>query len=156
MRVPAGVDTGSTLRLTGRGAAGPRGGAPGDLYVHIRVAPHPRLVRDGDSLLDELHISMTQAALGVKFDYETLDGVEEIGIPPGTQPGEVFKIRGKGVPRLQGRQRGDLILTVVVDIPTKLKSDQESLLRELAEARGEDVAEPGESGLLSKIRSAFH
>lgn len=155
VRVPAGVDTGSTLRLTGRGAAGPRGGPPGDLYVHVRVAPHDRFVRDGDDLHDELHISIAQAALGVKLDYITLDGTEEIGVPPGTQPREVFRIRGKGVPRLQGRQRGDLLITVVVDVPTKLKGEQEALLRQLAVERGETVAEPGEGGLLSKIRSAL-
>ena len=91
----------------------------------------------------------------MKLDYITLDGTEEIGVPPGTQPGEVFRIRGKGVPRLQGRQRGDLLITVVVDVPTKLKGEQEALLRQLAVERGETVAEPGEGGLLSKIRSAL-
>ncbi len=156
VRVPAGVDTGSTLRLTGRGAAGPRGGPPGDLYVHIRVAPHERFVRDGDDLLDDLHISVAQAALGVKIDYETLDGTEEIGVPPGTQPGEVFKLRGKGVPRLQSRQRGDILLRVVVDVPTKLKGEQEDLLRRFAELRSEPVADADEGGLFAKIRSAFH
>lgn len=155
VRVPPGVDTGSTLRLSGRGATGPRGGSAGDLYVHIRVAPHPRFVRDGDDLEDELHISISQATLGVKIAYQTLDGVEEIGVPPGTQPGEVFRIRGRGVPHLQGRHRGDILLQVVVDIPRDLPADQEGLMRDLALRRDESVAEPGEDGLLSKIRSAF-
>lgn len=156
VRVPPGVDTGSTLRLSGRGAVGPRGGAAGDLYVHIRVAGHERFTRDGEDLVDDLHISIAQASLGVKLDYETLDGTEEIGIPPGTQPGEVFKLRGRGVPRLQGRQRGDLLVQVVVDIPKKLPADQAELLTQLAAMRDEPVADPGEGGLFSKIRSAFH
>ncbi len=154
VRVPAGVDHGTTLRLSGRGAAGPRGGGRGDLYVHVRVASHPRFVREGDDLFDELHISIAQATLGVEVEYETLDSTEELQISAGTQPGEVMRLRNLGVPRLQGRGRGDVVLTVVVDIPRKLSEDQESLIRQLAEMRGEDVAEPG-SGLFSKIKSAF-
>ena len=155
VRIPAGVDQGSTLRLPGRGAVGPRGGEPGDLYVHIRVAPHERFARDGETLTDELHVSMTQAALGAHIDYQTLDGDEIIDIAPGTQPGEVIRLSGRGVPRLDGRRRGDLFVTLVVDIPAKLPTEQQELLRELAAMRGEEVAEPGESGIFSRIRSAF-
>jgi molecular chaperone DnaJ len=154
VEVPAGVDDGATLRLTGRGAVGPRGGGAGDLYVHLRVAPHERFSRDGDDLVHELHISMTQAALGVEFTLPTLDGEEAVTIAPGTPSGRVVRVRGKGVPRLHGRGRGDLRLHVVVDTPTDLSDEQETLLRRLAELRGEEV-DPPESGLLSRIKSAF-
>ncbi|MDQ6946857.1 MAG: DnaJ domain-containing protein, partial [Actinomycetota bacterium] len=106
--VPAGVDNGSTLRLPARGAAGPRGGPPGDLFVHLRVHPHPRLKRSGHDLHHELHLAMTQAALGVTMPFETLDGTEELSLSPGTQTGHVVRLRGRGVPVLQGRGRGDL------------------------------------------------
>jgi molecular chaperone DnaJ len=152
--VPAGVDDGNTLRLTGRGAAGPRGGAPGDLYVHLRVRAHERFQRQGHDLLDVLHIPMTQALLGVHLTYETLDGVEDLVISPGTQSGRVFRLRGRGVPHVNGRGRGELLVQVVVDIPTELSPEQEELVRRLAAERGEEVAPP-EKGFLSRVRSAF-
>jgi molecular chaperone DnaJ len=152
--IPAGVDTGSTLRLTGRGAAGPRGGGLGDLYVHVRVQPDDRFERDGYDLTHQLHVSAVQAMLGVELDFETLDGTEHLIIPRGTQPGRVFRLRGRGVPHVEGRGRGDLMLEVVVDVPTDLSPEQEELARQLAELRGDDVAPPG-SRLLGKIRSAF-
>jgi molecular chaperone DnaJ len=152
--VPAGIDHGSTLRLSGRGAAGPRGGGFGDLYVHIRVAPHPRFARDGYDLVHELHISYTQAILGATVPLETLDGVEQLVIPPGTQSGSRTKLRNLGVPHVEGRGRGDLIIHIVVDIPTKLSDEEEELLRQIAVARGDEIAEP-EAGFMSKIRSAF-
>jgi molecular chaperone DnaJ len=152
--IPPGVDTGSTLRLSGRGGAGPRGGANGDLYVGLRVRPHPRFVRDGVDLVHRLHLSMAQAALGTTIDLETLDGVEPLAVPRGTQPGHVFRLRGRGVPHLQRRGRGDLLVEVVVDIPDELSPEEEELVRRLAELRGEHV-DPADEGLLSKIRSAF-
>ena len=152
--VPAGIDDGQTLRLSGRGAVGPRGGVPGDLYVHIRVRPHDRFLRQGYDLLHELHVPMTQAALGAHFPYETLDGTEELVVPAGTQTGRVFRLRGRGIPHVDGRGRGDLLVQVVVDTPAGLDSRQEALLRELAAERGEEVA-PAETGLFSRIKSAF-
>ncbi|MDA8285321.1 MAG: molecular chaperone DnaJ [Actinomycetota bacterium] len=152
--VPAGVDEGSTLRLTGRGAAGIRGGPPGDLYVHLRVRPHPTLVRDGADLRTVVRVAMTQAALGTHLGVETLDGAEEVTLPAGTQSGREIRLRGRGVPHLQGRGRGDLIVTVSVDTPTELTKAQEELLRGLASERGEPVAE-ADAGLLSRIRGAF-
>jgi molecular chaperone DnaJ len=151
--IPAGVDTGSTLRLTGRGAAGPRGGGAGDLYVHIRVAGHDRFQRDGDDLVTVLPVSIAQAALGTKFVLATLDGDEEIVVPAGTQPGREFVLRQRGVPRLQGRGRGDLRVQVKVEVPTKLTDQEAELLRKFAEGRGEQVSI--EHGLLSRIKSAF-
>lgn len=138
--VPAGVRHGSTLRVARRGAAGPRGGPPGDLYVHIEVRPHSHLVRDGDNLIDQLHLTMVQAALGANVKYETLDSVEDLDIPAGTQTGDVLRIRGRGVPRLEGRGRGDLLVQAVVETPTGLSDDEIDLLHQLAELRGEEVA----------------
>ncbi len=151
--VPAGVDSGSTLRLTGRGAVGKRGGATGDLYVHLRVAPHGRYRREGDDLVTELRVSIAQAALGAKFTLPTLDGDEDIVVPAGTQPGHEFVLRARGVPRLHGRGRGDLKVRVDVQVPTKLSDFETELLKKFAESRGEEVQT--EHGLFSRIKSAF-
>ncbi len=152
--VPAGVDTGSTLRLTGRGAAGPRGGGNGDLYVHLRVSPHERYVRDGNDLITDVGISIAQASLGTSLSLETLDGDEDLLVPGGTQPGREFVLRQRGVPHLQGRGRGDLIARIRVDVPTKLSDDEVALLTSYAEGRGEVVGN-GKEGLFSRIKSAF-
>ncbi len=152
--VPAGVDTGSTLRLTGRGAVGPRGGGAGDLYVHIRAAAHDRYRREDNDLVTDLAVSIAQASLGTRFTLETLDGDEELEVPAGTQPGREFVLRGRGVPRLQGRGRGDLRVRTRVEVPTKLSDDETELLRLFAQSRGEYV-EPHEKGLFSRIKSAF-
>jgi molecular chaperone DnaJ len=152
--VPGGIDDGQTLRLAGRGAAGPRGGGTGDLYVHIRVRPHDRFVRQGYDLVDELHVPVTQAALGAHLAYETLDGTEDLVLPAGTQTGRVFRLRGRGIPHVDGRGRGDLLVQVVVDTPTGLSARQDELLRELAVERGEDVA-PADQGFFARIKSAF-
>jgi molecular chaperone DnaJ len=151
--VPAGVVDGSTLRLTRRGAAGPRGGTAGDLYVHLRVQPHDRFRRVEDDLVTDVPISIVQAALGTKIQLTTLDGDEDLVVHAGTQPGHEFVLRGRGVPRLHGRGRGDLRAIVRVEVPSKLSSAESDLLRQYAELRGESVAEPG--GLFSKIKSAF-
>lgn len=151
--VPAGVDTGSTLRLTGRGAVGPRGGGSGDLYVHLRVASHERYHREGDDLVTVLPISIAQASLGAKFDLPTLDGDEVVVVPPGTQPGREFVLRQRGVPRLHGRGRGDLRVRIDVQVPTRLTDAEAELLRRFAESRGEEVHV--EQGLLARIKSAF-
>ena len=152
--VPAGVDEGSTLRLTGRGAVGMRGGPPGDLYVRLRVKPHERFVRQGDDLVQDLEISMVQATLGASLPLETLDGFEELTVPRGTQVGKVFKLKGKGVPRLDGRGRGDLMIRIGVEIPTTLDEESEDLLRQYAVVRGESVAEPKE-GFFSRFTTPF-
>jgi molecular chaperone DnaJ len=152
--IPAGVDSGSTLRLTGRGAVGPRGGGHGDLYVHLRVREHDRFQRDGANLLCELRIPYAQAVLGATVPFETLDGPEELEIPRATPSGTTFRLRGRGVPHLERRSRGDLLVNVVVDVPVELNEDEEEALRAFAELRGEAVAPPP-SGLFTKIRSAF-
>jgi len=152
--IPAGVDTGSTLRLTGRGAAGPRGGGHGDLYVHVRVQPHDRFTRDGVDLRCDLPISFTQAALGAHLPFTTLDGDEDLVVPPGTPSGREFRLRGRGVPHLERRSRGDLIVRVQVQVPDDLTAEQEAALRQFAKLRGDEVA-PADAGFLSRIRSAF-
>lgn len=152
--VPAGVDTGSTLRLSGLGAVGPRGGAHGDLYVHLVVEADDRFTRDGDDLHLELPVGFAQAALGAEVEIETLDDPQQVRVERGTQPGTVVRLRGLGVPRLGGRGRGDLLVTITVDVPTDLDDEQVELIRQLGELRGETLDEPGE-GLFQRVRSAF-
>jgi molecular chaperone DnaJ len=152
--VPAGVDSGSTLRLTGRGAAGPRGGKTGDLYVHLRVAAHPVFTREDHDLVTDVPISIAQAALGTTVELETLDGTEHLIIQPGTQPGREFVLRQRGVPHLRGRGRGDLRARVKVQVPLKLTERELEILTEFAEGRGEEVGVAKE-GLFSRIKSAF-
>ena len=154
VEVPAGVFDGATLRLTRRGAAGPRGGSAGDLYVHLRVRPHEQYRREDDDLVTEVPISIAQASLGTKVVLNTLDGDEDLVVPAGTQAGHQFVLRGRGVPRLQGRGRGDLRAIVEIEVPTKLSTDEIDLLRRFAELRGESVGDGGTS-LFSKIKSAF-
>ncbi len=153
IEVPAGIDTGTRLRLSGRGAAGPRGGGRGDIYVVLRVRTHERFQREGDDLVENLWIPVTQAALGATIPYRTVDTEEELVIPAGTRTGEEVRLRGRGVPRLQRRGRGDLIVRLIVDTPTDLSDEEQRLLRALAEARGDAVSDP--PGWLSKIRSSF-
>jgi molecular chaperone DnaJ len=155
VEVPAGIDEGQRLRLTGRGPAAPRGGIPGDLYVTVRVRQHPTLQRHGYDLVHSRRIALTQAALGTVLTIETLEDPEEITVPAGTQPGEVFKLKGQGVPVLQGRGRGDLLVQVDVDVPQDLSPEERDLLTRFAELRGEDVAPADEGGFFSRIRSSF-
>ena len=153
--VPAGVTDGATLRLTGRGAVGRRGGGAGDLYVQVRVKPHPVFERDGDNLLAELNVAVTQAALGAAITFEAIDGEVEVNVPAGSRTGELIRFRDRGVPKLRGRGRGDLLLAVMVETPTDITPEQEELLRQLAKERGEAVREPGEDGLLGRFKSKF-
>jgi molecular chaperone DnaJ len=154
VEVPAGVDEGQRLRLSGRGAAAPRGGVPGDLYVTIRVAPDPRFVRDGQDLVHTHRIAFTQAALGAELEVETLEGTAALTVPPGTQPGALFRLRGQGVPALRGRGRGDMIVRIDIEVPQGMSDEETELLRQLAELRGEEVAPP-DKGVFSRLRSAF-
>lgn len=154
VELPEGVEHGLAMRLNGRGAVGPRKGPPGDLYVHLRVQPHERFERDGENLILRQPVGVAQATLGAELDIETLDGNERITVPAGTQTGRVFVLRGLGVPRRNGRGRGDLAVQLVVETPSSLTDEQAELLRRFAELRGESVAAP-EAGLFSKIKSAF-
>lgn len=154
IEIPPGIDTGQRLRLSGRGPAGPRGGPPGDLYVSVRVAPHESLQRDGTELHCERVIAMTQAALGTTLSVDSLDGPQEVVVPAGTQPGKRFVLHGLGAPSLRSGRRGDLVVHVAVEIPTRLTDDEAEVLTRFAELRGEEVHEHRE-GLFSRIRSAF-
>jgi molecular chaperone DnaJ len=154
VEIPAGVDDGATLRITGAGAAALRGGVPGDLYVHLRVEPDSRFERSGTDLVTTLHLSVAQAALGTEVELDTLDGPFLLSVPAGVQTGRVLKVAGHGVPRLRGGRRGDLLVSVFVDTPVKLSKEEDELLRKLAALRGEQV-QPPDPGLFSRLRSAF-
>ena len=135
--VPPGVADTMDMRVPAQGHAGVAGGDGGDLYVSLRVEPSPVFERSGQDLFAVLEVAMTQAALGAELDVETIDGAESVRLEPGTQSGEVIRVRGRGIPNLQRRGRGDLYLTVRVRTPRELKRDQRKLLEELAEARDE-------------------
>jgi molecular chaperone DnaJ len=134
LKIPAGIDDGSTIRLRERGEA-VGGGARGDLYVHIRVKPHKKFTREGDIILSEEHISMVEAALGTEVDVETVDGVIRMKVPAGTQSGTDFKLANHGVPHMRGSSRGAHIVSIIVDIPTKLSKKQKDLLEQFEGAK---------------------
>ncbi len=137
VKVPAGVDSGTRLRLRGEGESGYRGGATGDLYVRIEVAPHPHIERDGDNLYTKISISFLQAIAGDTVEMPTLDGAKTLVIAPGTQPGEVMRFSGEGVTRLRGYGRGDLFVEVEVRIPKQVTARQRELLKEFMELEKE-------------------
>jgi len=151
IKVPPGVDTGIRLKVSGEGEAGSLGGPYGDLYVIINVTPHPFFKRKGTDLLCEVPISFTQAALGAEIEVPTIDGKAFIKIPQGTPSGRVFHLKGKGVPRLGRYGKGDLFVTVYVDVPKKLTRQQKELLEEFARISGDDVSK----GFLDKIKDIF-
>lgn len=132
VKVPAGVEDGSRIRLKGMGELGADGGPPGDLYLVIDVIPHPLFRREGADILLDLPITFAEAALGAKVAIPTLNGRVSVKIPPGTQSGRVFKIRNKGAPRLGGLGRGDLLAKVKVAVPTKLSKKEKELIKEMA------------------------
>jgi molecular chaperone DnaJ len=133
LRIPAGVDTGSRLRSTGNGEAGLRGGPPGDLYVVLHVQSHEIFQREGDDLLCEVPVSFVQAALGAEIDVPTLNGKANIRIPPGTQPGTLFRLKGNGIKNVQGYGHGDLHVRINVEVPAQLTAAQKAKLQEFAQ-----------------------
>jgi molecular chaperone DnaJ len=132
LQIPPGVNTGSRLRLRGEGEEGERGGPPGDLYVIIYVEPHEFFEREEDDIICRVPIPFTMAALGGEIEVPTLDGAKKIQIPKGTQPGEIFRLRGKGVPHLHGHGKGDQVIEAVIQIPKKLSKEQAELLQDFA------------------------
>lgn len=152
--VPQGVEDGTTLRVRGRGEAGIRGGEPGDLYVHLHVGPHVQFRREGSDLHCRLAVPFTQAALGAEVALETLDGEEVVKIPPGTQPGTAIRVRGRGVPRLEGSGRGDLVVELDVEVPRRLTAEQRALIEQLAALRGETAGGAGRPKA-GKLRNVF-
>jgi len=156
VNIPAGVDTGTKIRLAEEGEPGVRGGPPGNLYVIVEVEPHPYFRRQGDDLLLELHIDVAQAALGAQVTIPTLEEEQRFEIPPGTQTGTIFRLRGQGVPRLRHNGRGDLLILTQVKIPKKLSKEQRGLFEKLAATLdGESVAEVREPTLLDRLREAL-
>lgn len=135
VRIPPGVETGVRLRLRGEGEDGPFGGPRGDLYVFINVEPHEYYRREGDTIYCEVPVPMTLAALGGEVEVPTLEGVEKVKIPRGTQHGRLFRLKGKGVPHLRGSGRGDQVIQVAVEIPTDLSKKEEKLLKEFMKLR---------------------
>lgn len=159
VKIPAGVETGNRIQLSGRGEVGPGGGPAGDLYVEIVQTPHEFLVREGNTLHVALGITMAAAALGTTLTVETLDGPIPVAIKAGTQSGAAIGVKGKGVTRLRGGGRGDLFVHVEVHTPTKLNKEQEELLAKFAQLRGEKAGdaqmERHDGGFFSKFRDAF-
>jgi molecular chaperone DnaJ len=155
VNVPAGIDDGQRIALEGQGEAGPRGGPNGDLYVAVKVRPHPELLRRGTELYHELPINFPQAALGATLTVPTVEGSEEVEIPPGVQAGHEIRLRGKGVPRLRGAGRGDLHVIVNVVVPSKLSKRERELLTELNEIS--EPAAPPKSGtsVFDRLRDLF-
>jgi len=154
VKIPAGVDTGSKLRMSGEGEPGQKGGPPGDLYIFIRVKPHKLFVRNGDDLIYETPISFVQAALGDEIEIPTLEEKVKLKIPEGTQPGTKFRLKGKGIPHIRGIGRGDLHIKVNVVIPKKLNDKQKELLRKFAEISGDELKQQSK-GFFSKVKDAF-
>ena len=152
VRIPAGVDNGSRLKLRGEGETGANGGHPGDLYVLIRVAAHPIFARDGVDVVCEVPVSVVQAALGTKLDIPTLDGPRKLDVPAGTQSGHLFRLRGLGVADLNGYGRGDQVVRLTVETPRKLSARQRELLEEFARISGEEV-HPMSKSFLEKVKS---
>lgn len=143
--IPAGIDDGQAVSLRGQGNAGKNGGPAGDLIVGVRVKPSNQFRRDGTTVLYEQPVTFYQAVMGAELEIPTIDGKVKYNLPAGTQPGTTFRLRGKGIPELRGRGRGDQYVTVRVQVPSSLTGEQKEALRAYAEARGEDV--PEESGL---------
>ncbi len=152
--VPAGIDDGQRIRVTGRGHSGEHGGPPGDLYVQIRVREDPRFVRTQDDLVTVVDVAAPLAALGTTVQVPTIDGETELAIPAGIQPNETLTIRGQGMPGLRGHRRGDLRVVVNVVVPRHLKREQRELLERLADSLTEHNLSTDE-GVLGKLKRAF-
>jgi molecular chaperone DnaJ len=152
--VPAGVDTGTQIRMAGEGQPGVNGGPNGNLYVVIQVKPHKYFRRRDDDILLDLNVNIAQAALGADVEIPTVDGPARLKIPPGTQPGKVLHLRGKGVPHLRGSGRGDQMVVVNMDIPTRLTAEQRQLFEQLAKSLGSEVV-PQERGFLDWLKETL-
>ncbi len=152
--VPAGIHDGQRIRLRGEGHAGPLGGTPGDLFVHVRVAEPEGLTRDGDDLVAAVDVTITEAALGTTVCVPGAQGDVELELPPGVQPGHVHVVRGSGMPSLQSGRRGDLRVYVGVRVPQRLSAEQRAQVLKLEEALGED-AYRGDDGFFRRLKSAF-
>ena len=154
VEIPPGIHDGQRIRISGEGHAGPLGGQAGDAYVLVHVRPDPRFVREGNDIFSTLDLTMTDAALGARVTVPTLDGDETLELEPGTQPGEVRVLRGRGMPVLQGYGRGDHRVLVNVAVPRRLTPELRKLLEDFSRAAGEDTYVP-EEGFFERLKSAF-
>jgi molecular chaperone DnaJ len=152
VKIPAGVDDGSRIRVAGSGEGGSRGGPAGDLYVYLGVAPHERFRREGMDLYTDIPITFPQAALGASVEVETFDGELPLQIAPGTQPGATYRVRGKGMPQVRGSGKGDLLVTVHVAVPTKLSRRERELLDELSRLSSDHV---DDKRFFDRVKDAF-
>jgi molecular chaperone DnaJ len=156
VKVPAGVDGNSQIRISGEGEAGPRGGPHGNLYVTLDVQPHEYFVRDGNNVLLELRLNVAQAALGTELEVPTVDGSATLKVPPGTQTGATFTIRNKGVPYLRQNGRGDQVVVARVVVPERLSDHQRRLFQELGQSfDGEGGSDDGREGFFGRLKDAF-
>ena len=153
VKVPPGVDTGTRLRISGEGEAGVKGGPRGDLYVYLNVEPHPVFQRHENDLVVDLPVGIVQAALGAEIEVPTLNGRATMKVPAGTQGGQIFRLRGKGMPDLRGGTPGDLHVRVIVETPTRLTAQQKRLLEEFARASG-DATYPQATSFIEKVKRA--
>ncbi|GAB4450861.1 MAG: molecular chaperone DnaJ [Anaerolineales bacterium] len=154
VQIPAGVDRGTQIRLAGEGGPGVYGGPNGNLFLILEVAPHKFFKRRENDIILNIDINVAQATLGAEVEVPTLDGVEKLRIPPGTQPGKVFTLKGKGVPYLRRKDRGDQLVIVNVEVPTKLNKEQRELFEKLAKSLGTTV-KPKEKGFLDWLNETF-
>jgi molecular chaperone DnaJ len=154
VRIPAGVEDGTRLRVQGEGEAAPQGGVPGDLMCYIQVQEHPLFERDGDNVFCQVPVTFTQAALGAEITIPTLKGKSTMNIPPGTQSSQVFRLRGQGFPNVHGQGTGDQLVEIVIEVPKKLSEKQETILREFAETEHKTVG-PKRQGWLDKLKDFF-
>lgn len=154
VEIPGGVDSGIQIRLSGEGQPGANGGPTGDLYLVIKVKPHKYFRRRDFDILLNLDINIAQAALGADVDVPTVDGPAVLSIPAGTQPGKVLRMRDKGVPHLRAKKRGDQLVIINVEIPSRLKKEQRELIEQLAESLGSEV-HPQERNILDSLRDFF-
>lgn len=155
LRIPAGIESGMRLRVSGAGHAGEPGARPGDLYVNIRVKEDPELMRDGEDLVHRLKVSIVDAALGTEVGVPTLDGRAPVRVAAGTQPGATLRLRGEGMPRMRGRGRGDIKVVVDVMVPTRLTSEQRELLERFEAVSGEDTYNGGGGSFFDRLRGVF-
>jgi molecular chaperone DnaJ len=157
VKVPAGVDSNSQIRISNEGDIGPRSMTYGDLYVTLNMEQHPYFFREGNDIILELRLNVAQAALGDELDVPTVDGEEVLRVPAGTQTGQVFRLRGKGVPFLRQKNgRGDQLVVARVVVPSRLNDQQRKLFQELSKSLGkEPVAQERDDGFFGRIRDAL-
>lgn len=153
VRIPSGVENGTRIQLRGEGETGEAGGPSGDLFVELQVTPHEEFTRDGDDLVTTIALPMTSAALGATIPLETFDGVQEVEVRPGAQPGDEITLKGLGVTPLRRERRGDIRVVLDVDVPTSLTEEQRELLEQFATLRGDEATRPrGHHGPFAKLR----